>query len=136
MEKLQEQIALLTQNFNTMNVMALGMNSDEDTTTCSKSNEEHLSNYVAFTSKVNMEDVESDTNEAFEGMSDIEFLKTYNTMLNKQVEAKESQLDIKIENLEKIQKELESTKLMLKKLSTNSEKFDEILVARRRSLAN
>ncbi|KAK5802249.1 hypothetical protein PVK06_029834 [Gossypium arboreum] len=56
---------------------------DEDITTCSKSSEEHLSNYVAFTSKVNMEDIESDTDETFEGMSDVEFLKTYKTMLNK-----------------------------------------------------
>lgn len=57
--------------------------SDEDSTSNLELDEEHLSNYVAFTSEVNMVGSKSDTKEDFKGESDVEFLKPYNTILDK-----------------------------------------------------
>ncbi|MFQ6647555.1 hypothetical protein Gotur_021588 [Gossypium turneri] len=55
------------KDFDTMRI-----DDDEDSTSCSKTDEEHLSNYVAFTFMVNMVD--------FAGVSDVEYLNTYNTV--------------------------------------------------------
>lgn len=100
-----------------------------------------------------------DTDEKFEGDLREEFFWTYKTMLEKweqvcdvnakmlqvnthlkeestklikQVEAKESLFAEEQIKLEKTQKELDATKLMLKKFNTSSDKLDEILVGGRR----
>ncbi|MBA0734364.1 hypothetical protein Gogos_018281, partial [Gossypium gossypioides] len=71
----------------------------------------------------------SDTIEASKEESNVKFLRTYKTMHVKR--EMESQLTIEIENLEKTQKEIESTKQMLQKFNVSSGKLDEILATRR-----